>query len=196
MSTAEKPRSRRPRDPDRGAKILASALRLFYSRGFHAVSVDEIGAAAGASGAAIYRHFSGKEEILATLFDEALDQYLLAIPDAGEDPLAELESLVRGHLEFTVAHRELASLWANEHRSLTGDHQRRINRRTRQYIDRWISVLQRAFPAHDVPELHTAALTAIGMTTALSATPGRPLGAAEQAIVRQMLMAGLRSFET
>lgn len=189
------PRTRRARDPDRGAKILAAALRLFYERGFHAVSVDEIGEAAGATGAAIYRHFSGKEEILATLFDEALDQYLLAIPDACDGPLAELESLVRGHLEFTIAHRELASLWANEHRALSGDYQRRISRRTRQYIERWVSVLLRAFPAHDEADLHTAALTAIGTTTALSASPGRALGAREQAIVCRMLMAGLRSFE-
>ncbi|MCW3040419.1 MAG: TetR/AcrR family transcriptional regulator, partial [Solirubrobacterales bacterium] len=74
MSTAEVrgdgagPRTRRARDPDRGSKILAAALRLFHERGFHAVSVDEIGEAAGATGAAIYRHFTGKEEILATLF--------------------------------------------------------------------------------------------------------------------------------
>jgi AcrR family transcriptional regulator len=73
----------RTRDPDRPQRILREAARLFYEKGFHAVSVDEIGEAAGATGAAIYRHFKDKEELLSTLFDEAQDRYLLALPDPG-----------------------------------------------------------------------------------------------------------------
>ena len=73
--------TRRIRDPDRAARILRASAALFYAKGFHAVTVDEIGAAVDATGAAIYRHFSGKDEILATLFDEALDAYRLARAD-------------------------------------------------------------------------------------------------------------------
>lgn len=202
MSTAELrgdaaggARSRRTRDPERGEKILAAARRLFHERGFHAVSVDEIGAAAGATGAAIYRHFSGKEEILSTLFDAALDQYLLAIPDPGEDPLPAVEALVRGHLTFTVEHRELASLWAHEHRALNADDQRRLARRTRQYIDQWVSVLQRAFPHRPQADLRAAALAAIGTITSLAAGPSRTIGPRESLIVCRMLVAGLGSLQ-
>ena len=184
---------RRTRDPDRGAKILAAARSLFYERGFHAVSVDEIGVAAGASGAAIYRHFSGKEEILSTLFDDALDQYFVSIPDRGDDPVRALETLVRNHLEFTIAHRELGSLWAHEHRALSGSYQRRLDRRTRLYVSQWVDVLERAFP--DVPRksLRSAALVTIGTTSSLVSRPGRAISARESAIVLQMLMAGLRA---
>lgn len=193
------PRARRARDPDRGAKILAAASRLFLERSFNAVSVDEIGEAAGATGAAIYRHFASKEEILSTLFDEALDQYLVAIPNARPhpaDPVADLEALVHRHVAFTIAHRELASLWAHEHRTLTGDYLRRINRRTRQYVDRWVDVLRRVFPDRQDDDLYAGTLAAIGTTNSLSAGPSGPLGERQQAIVCQMLMASLLSLET
>jgi AcrR family transcriptional regulator len=198
MSTAETPAggARRRRDPDRGAKILAAARTLFYERGFHAVSVDEIGEAAGATGAAIYRHFSGKEEILSTLFDEALDQYLVALPDPGEEPRAALDSLVRAHLTFTIAHRELGSLWAHEHRALTGDRERRLARRSRQYVDQWVLVLRRVHPHLAEDDLYAAALAAIGTTTSLVSRPGHEVSAREADVVARMLVAGLLALDT
>jgi AcrR family transcriptional regulator len=158
--------------------------------------VDEIGAAAGATGAAIYRHFSGKEEILSTLFDTALDQYLLGVPDPSDDPPVALEALVRDHLAFTIGHRELASLWAHEHRALSAEDQRRLGRRTQQYIEQWVTVLQRVFPERPAADLRAAALAAIGTTTSLAAGPSRTLGAREAAVVGRMLLAGLMSLHT
>jgi len=192
-SAGDKKVKRRRRDPDRGAKILAAARTLFYERGFHAVSVDEIGEAAGATGAAIYRHFSGKEEILSTLFDEALDQYLVAIPDPDPDPLVELEALVRNHVAFTLDHRELACIWAFEDRALTGEYKRRLERRSRQHIDRWIKVMRRAFPERADEDLLSAAEAAIGTASAVVSRPGREISERESAIVCQMLIAGLQT---
>ena len=45
-------------------------------RGFHAVGIADIGAAAGVSGSAIYRHFRSKQEILAALLDPVVDGLL------------------------------------------------------------------------------------------------------------------------
>ena len=52
------------RDPRRSGE-------LFHERGYHATGMDDIGAEAGISGPAIYRHFKGKEEILEVLLLEA-----------------------------------------------------------------------------------------------------------------------------
>lgn len=59
MTTAAK----RPRD--RRASIVDAAATLFADRGFAAVGIDDIGAAVGVSGPAIYRHFRGKDAVLA-----------------------------------------------------------------------------------------------------------------------------------
>jgi len=83
--------------------ILQVAKDLFYEKSFAAVGVDEIGARAGVTGPAIYRHFSGKDEILATLFDDALEALSEATAATSSDPFVELEGLVRGHVQFVIA---------------------------------------------------------------------------------------------
>jgi AcrR family transcriptional regulator len=186
--------ARRIRDPDRGVRILRAAAELFYARGFHAVTVDEIGEAVDATGAAIYRHFSSKEEILATLFDEALDRYLLALPDPREDPLEELEELIDRHLRMTLEQRELASIWAREDRALSDRYRRRLHRRERQYVQRWVSCLARCFPARSEQDLIAAARAAIGTIVALATRPDVPsIDAPDVAVVRQFVFDGLRS---
>src|ERR1044072_5435504 len=53
--------------PTRRSAALKEAARLFAERGFHGVGVDEIGAAVGISGPGLYRHFAGKDAMLAEL---------------------------------------------------------------------------------------------------------------------------------
>ena len=50
----------RRRDPDRRERILEAAAGLVAERGYHEVGMTDIGAAAGITGSAIYRHFDGK----------------------------------------------------------------------------------------------------------------------------------------
>ena len=52
---------------DRRDKLIAAAERLVAERGFLAVRLEDIGAAAGVSGPAIYRHFPNKEALLVEL---------------------------------------------------------------------------------------------------------------------------------
>lgn len=178
------------RDPDRAAKVLAAARQLFYERGFHAVTVDEIGEAAGATGAALYRSFSSKEDLLSVLFDEAQDRYLLAMPDPSDDPLADIEALVTRNLQLTLEERELASIWAHERRALSPERQRHMDRRSRHFVEQWVACLERAFPDADDADLFDAARAALGMITAVATHPGR-VSEREQETVRRMLVAGL-----
>src|SRR3712207_7203981 len=51
--------------PSRREQILQAAAQLFAERGSRAVGVDDVGAAVGVTGPAIYRHFAGKDAMLA-----------------------------------------------------------------------------------------------------------------------------------
>src|SRR5262249_5718752 len=50
--------------PSRREAVLAGATRLFRQRGYHAVSMDDIGAAVGIAGPSVYRHFASKADLL------------------------------------------------------------------------------------------------------------------------------------
>jgi AcrR family transcriptional regulator len=148
---------------DRAAKILAAASRLFHERGFHGVSVDEIGKEAGVVGSALYRYFSGKDEILATLFNEAMDRVVVNTDQMFDDPRAEIDFLVRHHARFVVANRELVSIYAQEYRFLVEPWRRMFVRRMQDHATRWEHALRRCFPDADPVRIGTAVQAAIGM---------------------------------
>jgi AcrR family transcriptional regulator len=143
----------------RDQAILEAALALFHERGYAAVGVDEIGARAGVSGPAIYRHFTGKDEVLGTLVDQAMDRLLSLTEGAGTD----LERLVAAHVRFAVTHRALLAVYTQEMRSLREADRRRTRRRQRQYVERWVDALGRREPAAPRAERLAAAHAAIGL---------------------------------
>ncbi len=100
------PASRRSRlKSDRRTQLLAAAERLFAERGFLAVRLEDIGAAAGVSGPAIYRHFPSKEAMLVELLVEISTRLLAGARevDAGDRPPTEvLDGLIEFHLFATV----------------------------------------------------------------------------------------------
>lgn len=95
----------RIRDPARKERILAAAADLVARSGYHAVSMADMGAAAGITGSGIYRHFEGKSAVLVALFDRVIDHLLddeRAIVQEITDLREALKRLVRGQVEFVI----------------------------------------------------------------------------------------------
>jgi len=128
----------------RREQLLEAAAQLFSARGFHAVGIDDIGAAAGISGPGVYRHFASKHALLESLCDRAMTRMLdgaeQIIATAG-DPYTALESLVDLHVAFAVSERALIGVWIREARSLSEDVRQSLRRRLRAYEQLWLQVL-------------------------------------------------------
>lgn len=180
----------------RDRSILDAAARLFYARGFHGVGVDEIGVAAGVTGPAIYRHFRNKDEILATLFDQAMDRLLELAGPRHEDPREELRALVRAQAEFALRDRELLSVYSREDRSLSEASRRRLHRRQRQHVERWVEALERCYPERGKEELTSAAYAMIGLLLSLVHWP-REARATEnlEGLLEQLVEGGLSALD-
>ncbi|HEY5853228.1 MAG TPA: helix-turn-helix domain-containing protein [Aldersonia sp.] len=71
---------RRPRN--RKQLIVAAAARQFQRRGFHDASIADIAADVGITGPALYRHFRGKQELLAAAVELEIEQVAAAYADA------------------------------------------------------------------------------------------------------------------
>ena len=67
----------------RREQILATAAELFASRGYHGVSVADLGAACGISGPALYKHFPSKQAMLAEMLVSISEELLRAGASAG-----------------------------------------------------------------------------------------------------------------
>jgi AcrR family transcriptional regulator len=181
----------------RDRQILDTAAALFYEKGFHGVGVDEIGERVGISGPALYRHFSGKDEILATLFNEAMDELISATAVVYDDPHRDLERLIRHHVDFAISHRHLVSVYQREDRSLADTWRKHFDRRMRQYASRWEAALQRCYP--DAPDAHIAAGTqaAIGLIHSVAYWPVKLVRANDDLpdLLCRLVTQGLTSLE-
>ncbi len=120
--------------------LLTAATELFAAKGYHAVGIDDIGAAAGITGPGVYRHFAGKQALLEALCDRAMTRMLdgaRRTRDAHPDPADGLAGLVDLHVDFAVDERALLGVWVREQRALSDDVRRSLRRRQREYEQVW-----------------------------------------------------------
>lgn len=160
---------------DRHRQILDTAAEVFYEKGFHGVGVDELGKRAGLSGPSLYRHFSGKDEILAALFNEAIDELLGATAPVHDDPALDLERMVRHHVQFSLAQRTLVNVYQREDRSLVDPWRRLFLRRQEKYVSRWEQAIARCYPAATPAEVAAAAQACLGMVFSTAYWPSKVL---------------------
>jgi AcrR family transcriptional regulator len=134
----------RTRDPERKTRILVAAADLVARKGFHAVSIAEIGAAAGITGSGVYRHFNSKSAVLVALFDRVIDDLLREehqILSTTDDLGQALDQLIAGQIEFVVGERELAQVYYNEINNLPEEDRRRLRRKQRLYLEEWVHLV-------------------------------------------------------
>ncbi len=73
----------RPDDKKR-ASIIAAAVRLFSSRPFHEVLLDDVAAAAKVGKGTVYIYFSNKEDLYDTIVLEAFDRIIHRLKDLSD----------------------------------------------------------------------------------------------------------------
>jgi AcrR family transcriptional regulator len=139
-NTDRPPRRKRPSRRD---ELLAVAAQLFAERGFAGVTVDDIGAAAGVSGPALYHHFDSKEAMLSEMLID-ISEHLLTGGQLRRDlsaPDRLLDDLIDWHVDFAVDNRSLITVHFRDlHHARTAD-RRRIRLLQRQYADIWVAAL-------------------------------------------------------
>lgn len=130
-------RRRRPRrrQEDRSersrAQILAAALKLFSTFGYHGTSIRDIARAARASTGNVYHHFPDKE----TMFNALIEEYLVAISSpafpfnraliAGAFP-SDLEAMARAARESVERYKQYGKLVYVDVVEFEGTHIRRM----------------------------------------------------------------------
>jgi AcrR family transcriptional regulator len=156
----------------RREEILEIAVGLFASRGYHGVSMDDIGAAAGVTGPALYHHFAGKEAMLVAALNPVSEGLLQGgrarVADHPGDPRSALESLVDFHVPFALANPAVIALHLHELDRLPDEPRRQIRRLQRLYVEVWVETLTGARPELTESEARVLAHAAFGL---MNSTP-------------------------
>jgi AcrR family transcriptional regulator len=128
----------------RREQILATAAGLFAQRGFHGVSVAELGAACGISGPALYKHFASKDAVLAEML-VSISEELLRVgrqrSREADTPGAALRALVAWHVDFALRHQALIVVQERDWASLPDDARDRVRSLQGRYVDVWADQL-------------------------------------------------------
>jgi AcrR family transcriptional regulator len=150
-------------------RILGHAIPLFRERGFAGVGIDEIGAASGVTGPAVYRHFRNKQDVLVAAASRASEQLSLAVSRAlvgRAEPSDALDALIAEHLRLMAESPDLMAVYWTQKHALSDEQRDSILRRERSSIDDWVGVLGRVRPDLTEPEARSMVYGAIGMMNA------------------------------
>lgn len=179
---------------DRRAALLDAAARLFAERGFERVSLEDLGSAAGVSGPAVYRHFPGKQAVLAAILLDASQGLLAgarAVVAGAADAATALRELVAFHLDFALSGPAVIRVQDRDLDSLTTDDRHTVVDLQRTYVQLWVDVLARIMPDADAASLRTRALAAFGLMNSTPRSGNRASTDATRRILEPMALAAL-----
>ena len=156
---------------DRKEQILAAAARLFWDRGYHEVTLDEIGAAAGIAGPSVYSHFAGKTELLRTITErigerlrqDIADSEAAAADRCAGDMDAALTDLATRYVTTVLSSRDLVAAYFTEGHNLPDRDRAETRRFQRAYTAHWSALLAAVSPGASAEEIRIRVLAAFAV---------------------------------
>jgi AcrR family transcriptional regulator len=156
---------------NRRQALLSAAAALFAVNGFNRVSLEDLGAAAGVSGPAVYRHFPGKQAVLADLL-VTVSQELLdggrEVVACSADPASALKRLVEFQVDFALGKPDVIRVQDRDFSNLSEEDQSAVRVLQRSYVEVWVEVLAKIHPEMEIPELRMRAHATFGL---INSTP-------------------------
>jgi AcrR family transcriptional regulator len=148
-SPAADPPSLRLGTPSRREQVLAAATGLFAQRGFHDVSMEDIGAAAGIAGPSVYRHFPSKAALMVAISHRAADRLALAAERALQtsDERSALRRLAASYVHTILHTPELLVSFSADRVTMPDRDKADLLRVQRDYVAQWVALLSAVRPS-------------------------------------------------
>lgn len=156
--TALSPPVARKRPANRRALIIAAATELFAERGYEHVAMSDIADAVEVRPSALYRHFSGKTELLAVTLDEVVADFAVLA-----DTATTVQSALPGLSAYALDHRLAGVLWQRESRHLPEDVRAPLQERLRALHDHVAAALIRQRPGLKPEAARVLSIAVVGI---------------------------------
>jgi TetR/AcrR family fatty acid metabolism transcriptional regulator len=103
----------RGKSPDKRARIVAAAVKVFAAKGFYCARVSDVAREAGVADGTIYLYFDSKEELLRGLYEENMRRIidgLSTVVSSEGTPCARLSRVFEAYTEFALEQPDLAEV--------------------------------------------------------------------------------------
>jgi AcrR family transcriptional regulator len=156
------------RPHSRRENLMSEAVKLFASRGYANIAVEDVGATLGISGPSVYNHFPAKLDLLQTPMVRGINYLtldLIGAFDGATTPHDVLHRLIRSHVAFALSHPYFLELLFTEVRHLPDEVGEQFRRAQREYVQEWGDLLHDTRPGLDIVSARIrvqAAITMVG----------------------------------
>jgi TetR/AcrR family fatty acid metabolism transcriptional regulator len=126
------------RDIDKRREILQAAIRVFARSGFFNSKVADVAKKAGVADGTIYLYFRNKDDLLISLFDQTMGEFIARATEVlatTHDPVEKLRRLAFLHLDGLGRNRDLAVVFQIELRHSSKFMSRFSKTRLADYFD-------------------------------------------------------------
>jgi len=184
----------------RRERVLTAALALFRARGVSGTGMDEIGAAVGISGPAIYHYYPSKAELVLDAFERASERISIMTSDAllrATSAHDALSSLVQTYVDIAMANLDLIVVTSREGMQLPEGERQRFDRRAAEVRERFELVLDELHPDLTTAECRVLVRSVFPSLNGAVVAAGRRVGLSREIVglgVAHLLCE--RSFET
>ena len=155
-----------PRDDSRG-RLLAAGIQCFATKGYDATTTRDIASAAEMSPAALYVHYSSKEQLLFEISrdgHQAVLEQMQAVATSTAGAAAQLRAVFRGFVAEQARDRLRARVVNFEFAALSAEHQDEIAQ-LRHVIARQLREIVEAGVAQGVFGTENVTLTSLALSS-------------------------------
>ena len=125
-------------------KIIAEATKLVQKKGFEATSMSDLVEATGLQKGCLYFHFTGKDELLVAVLEQARADFFALVDGAlhGKTPGEQLDNFLKGVLEYQKSMGFSGGCIFGNIASEMSDKDKRVAAFIRELFDEWIEKIR------------------------------------------------------
>ena len=157
--------ARGTRPSNRRQLIIDAATDLFCRKGYANVAMGDVAEAVAIGPSALYRHFRGKQDLLATVVGAALDTLDDAFTAAEDERLPDVSQALAAAV---LRHRGVGVLWHRESRQLAAADHREFRTAIDQIAARFAALIRARRPALEAVEAELLAWSGLAVATSVS----------------------------
>ena len=157
--------ARGTRPSNRRQLIIDAATDLFCRKGYANVAMGDVAEAVAIGPSALYRHFRGKQDLLATVVGTALDTLDDAFTAAEDERLPDVSQALAAAV---LRHRGIGVLWHRESRQLAPADHREFRTAIDQIAARFAALIRARRPALEAVEAELLAWSGLAVATSVS----------------------------